>query len=147
MKQKVVDFWNDYWKDKDVQAPATYTAWQFGTDPDTLAKLVSDKIKTATCSAHIFYQVEKEPLPKVGDYSVVLNSLDDPVVIIKTTDVTLAPMNQVPEEFAIAEGEGDRTYSYWWHAHETFFTEELRTLNMVFKEDMLLVCERFEVLI
>lgn len=146
MQQSIVDFWDKYWKDKNVQAPATYTAWQFGADADTLAKLVSDRIKTATCSAHIFYQVENEPFPKVGDYSIVLDSQDEPVVIIKTTEVKITPMNEVPEEFTRAEGEGDRTYSYWWRAHETFFTEELRSLNIAFKEDMLLVCERFDAL-
>lgn len=54
------------------------------------------------------------------------------------------PMNEVPEEFAIAEGEGDRTYQYWKDAHVKFFTDELRQMGMNFKEDMLLVCERFE---
>jgi len=54
-------------------------------------------------------------------------------------------MNEVAEEFAIAEGEGDRTYKYWWEAHEKFFRNELKAIGRVFSEDMLLVCERFKV--
>jgi uncharacterized protein YhfF len=54
------------------------------------------------------------------------------------------PMNEVPEDFAIAEGEGDRTYQYWKEVHEKFCKEELSKLGLEFKEDMLLVCERFE---
>lgn len=55
------------------------------------------------------------------------------------------PMNEVPEEFAIAEGEGDRTYEYWYEGHKKFFTDELKKIGHEFSDDMLLVCERFEV--
>ncbi|MNL80589.1 ASCH domain protein [compost metagenome] len=54
------------------------------------------------------------------------------------------PMNEVPEAFAIAEGEGDRTYQYWRDAHEKFFTIELSEAGLEYSEDMMLVCERFE---
>jgi uncharacterized protein YhfF len=54
------------------------------------------------------------------------------------------PMNEVPEEFAISEGEGDRTYQYWWDVHVEFFTEELPKIGEEYSEEMLLVCERFE---
>lgn len=145
MNKEATVFWENYWQEKKQTPPANYTAWQFGADPDTLAQLVYDGKKTATCSALIFYEVENEPLPIVGEYSVILDSQDKPVVIIKTVEVTISPMNQVPEEFAIAEGEGDGTYAYWWREHEKFFTEELKELNKPFQEDMLLVCERFEV--
>lgn len=121
-------------------------AWQFGADPDHLAQLVIDGIKTATCSGYVFYEIENEPLPKVNDYSILLNSDDEPVAIIKTVEVTVQPMNRVPEEFAIAEGEGDRTYQYWKDVHIQFFTEELQKIRREFSEDMLLVCERFELI-
>ena len=62
-----------------------------------------------------FYELEHESLPTTIDYSIILNSNDEPVAIIKTIEVTVTPMNEVSEEFAIAEGEGDRTYNYWRH--------------------------------
>lgn len=43
-------------------------------------------------------------------------------------------MNEVSEEFAIAEGEGDRTYRYWWEEHEKFFRKELNTIGREFSE-------------
>ena len=55
-------------------------------------------------------------------------------------------MNEVSEEFAIAEGEGDGTYEYWKNVHIEFFTKELKGINRKFSEDMLLVCERFELI-
>lgn len=122
------------------------SAWQFGVDPDTLVQLVVDGVKTATCSGHIFYELENERLPAVEDYSIILNSKNKPICIIRTTDVALTPMNEVSEEFAIAEGEGDRTYQYWWNEHEKVFKEELKGTGYEFSEDMILVCERFEVI-
>lgn len=143
MNQSTEIYWNEYWKDQ--TKPKSVSAWQFGTDPDKLAQLVIDGIKTATCSGHIFYELENEPLPTTEDYNIILNSNDEPAAITKTVEVTITPMNEVSEEFAVAEGEGDRTYEYWWNEHERFFREELKTIEREFSEDMLLVCERFEV--
>jgi uncharacterized protein YhfF len=139
-------YWNAYWRDLDQDQPLSVSAWQFGDDPDYLAQLVIDGIKTATCSGFIFYEYENEPIPTTNDYSIILNSDDKPVAIIKTVEVELTPMKQVTEEFAVAEGEGDRTYQYWWETHEKFFRNELKTIGREFSEDMLLVCERFEVI-
>lgn len=101
-------------------------------------------MKSATCSTHILYEIEKEPLPKVGDYSIILNARDEPVCIIRTSDVSIEPMNKVSKEFAYTEGEGDRSYDYWKKTHINFFTDELNKIGLKFEEDLLLVCERFE---
>lgn len=137
-------YWNTYWDKQKKEKPSKVSAWQFGGNPDYLAQLVIDGVKTATCSGHILYEIEQEPLPAVNDYSIILNSKDEPLAIIKTVDVKIMPMNEVPEEFAIAEGEGDRTYRYWKEVHVEFFTEALSKVGLAFSEDMLLVCERFE---
>lgn len=55
-------------------------------------------------------------------------------------------MNRISEEFAYAEGEGDRSHDYWKKKHIHFFTNELSNVGLEFKEDLLLVCERFEVI-
>ncbi|EOW9530598.1 ASCH domain-containing protein, partial [Bacillus cytotoxicus] len=137
-------YWDTYWGKR--EKPKSISAWQFGASPDDLAQLVINGVKTATCSAHIFYELESEALPAVNDYSIILNSKDEPVAIIKTIEVTLTPMNEVSEEFAIAEGEGDRTYEYWKNTHIEFFTNELMKIGRKFSEDILLVCERFELI-
>ncbi|QFG00921.1 ASCH domain-containing protein [Psychrobacillus glaciei] len=144
MNVQAQNYWDAFWKDKEM--PTSISAWQFGGSPDVLAQLVVDKVKTATCSGRVFYELEKEPLPKVDDYSIVLNSKDEPVCIIRTSEVTITPMNKVSEAFAYAEGEGDRSYDYWKKVHVQFFTEALREVDLEFSEDMLLVCERFELI-
>jgi len=137
-------YWDTYWGINET--PLSVTSWQFGGIPDELAQLVKDGVKSATCSLHLHYELENEPLPKVDDYSIVLNSKDEPVCIIRTSNVKIVPMNKVPFDFAYAEGEGDRTYDHWRKVHIEFFTNELKEIGREFSEEMLLVCERFELI-
>lgn len=138
---KAQELWNKYTTDSSL----TYEAWAFGGDPDGLAKLVYDGIKTATSSAYIFYELENEELPKVGEYSVILDSKDEAICIIQTTNVYIKPFNQVSENHAYKEGERNRTLEDWKEIHQSFFENEFKQMNMNFSEEMLVVCEEFEV--
>ena len=122
-----------------------YDAWSFGDDADKLAQLVKDGIKTATCSAYCFYEMEKEDLPEAGAYNIILDSDDQAVCIIRTTKVYITSFNEVTADHAFKEGEGDRSLEYWRDVHKSFFTEELKEVNLHFDEGMKLVCEEFEV--
>ncbi len=123
----------------------TYEAWSFGEAPDKLADLVIQKIKTATCSAYDLYLINNEPLPQEGSYSVILNSNDQAVCIIKTLKVYVTAFDQVSEEHAFKEGEGDRSLEYWRKVHENFLTNELASVNKTFDGNTKVVCEEFEV--
>ncbi|AKC65649.1 MULTISPECIES: ASCH domain-containing protein [Bacillus] len=146
MNHKSTLFWESYWEEKSGKTPdhASVSAWAFGANPDHLLDLVQQGKKTATCSGYLFYEKEQEPLPKPGHYAVILDSREEPKAIIEITQVDIMPMNEVPESFAKAEGEGDLSYDYWYKEHEEFFTEALKPYGLTFKEDMLLVCERFK---
>lgn len=144
MNKETITFWEDY-KEKTGQYDIKATAWQFGFEPDELLQLVIDGKKTATCSWYRLYEIEGEPLPQVGLYQIILNSEDRPVVIIKTTQVILQPMDEVPIEFALSEGEGDGTFKYWWEGHLMFFNELANEFEIPFTTQELLVCETFEV--
>ena len=122
-----------------------YDAWSFGDDADRLAKLVKDGIKTATCSAYCFYEMEDEALPEEGEYNIILDSGDEAVCIIRTAKVYITPFSQVSADHAYREGEGDRSLSHWRDVHKKFFTEELQAEGLEFSEDMNLVCEEFKV--
>ena len=71
-----------------------------------------------------------------------MNGTDAPVAVIQIESVEVMPMNEVSEEFALAEGEGD--YQFWWDAHEKFFSDLLKEYDKEFSPDMLVVCERFK---
>lgn len=121
-----------------------YQSWAFGAAPDELAELVLRGIKTGTASAYPLYEAENEALPKAGNYSVILDSKDEAVCIIKTTKVTIVPFREVSEEHARKEGEGDGSLEYWRKVHVEFFRKEMSETGKLFHEDMPVVCEEFE---
>ncbi len=121
-----------------------YEAWSFGEAPDKLADLVVRGIKTATCSAYDLYLINGEPLPKAGDYSIILDSKNEAVCIIKTLRVYVTEFDGVSEEQAFKEGEGDRSLEYWRRIHENFLKNELAPVNIPFGGDTKVVCEEFE---
>ena len=123
----------------------SYEAWPFGEAPDKLAELVVQGVKTATCSAYDLYQINNEPLPKTGDYSIILNSNNEAVCIIKTLKVYITEFQKVSAEHAFKEGEGDRSLEYWRKVHVNFLTNELASVNLPFDESTKVVCEEFEV--
>ncbi|MGN7476425.1 ASCH domain-containing protein [Solibacillus silvestris] len=135
-------YWQKFCELEGLQNIRYTEAFQFGEKADWLASLVVEGTKTATCSSYPLYEVEGEPLPKVGEYQIILNSREEPVAIIKTEKVEIYPFNEVPVDFALMEGEG--TYEEWKEAHIAFFSRLLPAYNKRFSEHMLTVCERFE---
>ena len=62
-----------------------------------------------------------------------------PALLIETVEVTIQRFRDVPEDFALAEGEGD--FEEWKRGHIAYFTR-----NGGYDPDMLLVCERFRLI-
>ncbi|MCH4566680.1 ASCH domain-containing protein [Bacillus sp. ES1-5] len=139
MNEAAQQYWTEYWKDAEI--PKSVSAWQLGDTPNSLAQQVVDGTKTATCSAYLFYELKNIPLPTTDDYSVILDHDENPVAIVKTIEVTIVPMNEITEEFAIAEG--DESYKNWKEIHERYFRSKLNEVGHGFSDDILLVCERF----
>lgn len=138
------ELWAAY-KAVNPEAGDGYEAWAYGADPDTLAELTRTGLKTATASAGVWYEIGEEPMPRAGEYSVVLNSREEAVCVIRTTRVYTVPFDQVGVEQAWREGEGDRSLAYWRKVHEEFFRAELAEAGLEFSPAMPVVCEEFEV--
>lgn len=138
------ELWNEY-KKINPEIGDDIDAWSFGAEPDLLAELVVKGIKTATASAFDLYAIDKEPLPQVGEYDVLLNSQDEAVCILRTTKVEVVPFNQVSAEHAYKEGEGDKSLAYWRQVHEDFFKPYFEECQLTFTEDTKIVLEEFEV--
>lgn len=123
-------------------------AWAFGATPeqaDELLDLVLAGTKTATSSALWDYEAEGEDLPVPGTLGIVVDSAGTPRALVVTTEVRTAPFDEVDEEHAHAEGEGDRTLAHWRRVHEDFFTEHA-SHDKGFARNMPVVLERFRVL-
>ena len=133
--------WKLFSEGKQIEAECE--AWAFGDAPDELARLVLEGEKTGTSSAHIWYELESEPLPKPGEYSVILDAKGEAICVIQTTKVYVTTFDQMTEEHAWKEGEGDKSLTYWRNVHKNFFTKELTEAGLCFDEKMEIVCEEF----
>ncbi|OHD24613.1 MAG: ASCH domain-containing protein [Spirochaetes bacterium GWB1_66_5] len=125
---------------------APWVAEGFGDGPelaDRLGALVLAGVKTATCSAWWEWQASGDPLPRAGLLTVVLDGRGRPLAITETTEVRILAFNQVDEQWAREEGEGDRTLAWWRQAHWSYFQRTLPRIERSPAEDMPLVCERF----
>lgn len=138
------ELWAAY-KTANPEAGEDYEPWAYGADPDMLAELTRAGIKTAADGAGPLYELEGEPLPAPGEYSVILDSRDEAVAVIRTTKVYTVPFDQVSAGQAWREGEGDRSLSYWRRVHEDFFRAELKEAGLEFSPSMPVVCKEFEV--
>lgn len=139
------EMWECYLRQCPEAVQKSYDAWCYGDAPDELAELTCRGIKTATASAYPIYEIEDEPIPEPGEYSIVLYSDESAACIIQTEKVYVTPFQNVSEEQAFREGEGDRTLSYWREVHERFFRSEMEAAGLEFTQDMGVVCEEFKV--
>ena len=139
---RIEGFWREFVAATGIEGE--YTAWGFGSDPEMLTELgllVRDGPKRATASLPSEYE-PGEPLPAVGDLSVILDGLGAPLCVIRTTDVETRRFGDVDEDFAWTEGEGDRSLAYWRRAHVEFFASQ--GVDVTDHDEVVL--ERFELL-
>jgi uncharacterized protein YhfF/GrpB-like predicted nucleotidyltransferase (UPF0157 family) len=112
---------------------------------DELADLVVRGTKRATAASLWSHDDEAKPLPRPGDLRIVTDWAGEPRCIIETKSVEIVPFCDVSAEFAATEGEGDGSLAFWRDAHREYFTRECARAGREFGDDMLVVCERFEV--
>lgn len=118
-------------------------AWAFGATPehaDGLLRLVLDGVKTGTASSLWDYEEDSEPIPAVGELSIILDGAGAPRAVLETTEVVTVPFDEVTAEHARSEGEGDLSLESWREIHERFWSEHSAR---GFAPDMPVVCERF----
>ncbi|MCL2784444.1 MAG: ASCH domain-containing protein [Propionibacteriaceae bacterium] len=126
--------------DPEVLAPP---AWSFGDSPEManeLLALVLEGKKTATSGLYQEYVDEDEPLPQVGDLSIIMDGQSEPKVLIQEAEVRIVPFIEVSEEQALAEGEGD--LETWREIHR----EVWKRRGFDITDNTLVVWERFTVL-
>lgn len=114
-------------------------------DADLLGRLVLDGVKRGTASLAWEYEDDDEPTPQQGDLSVVTDWAGAPLCVIETTRVDVVPFDDVDEDFAAAEGEGDGSLRHWREVHEAYFARVCERLGRTPSAQMDVVCERFEV--
>jgi uncharacterized protein YhfF len=128
-------------------APAAYFAFP-GPLRDQLVGAILAGLKTSTSSLLADYERGDEPLPRVGERSVVMDSADRPVAVIETTEVRVVRLGDVDLRHAIDEGEGYASVAAWRAGHEDFWHSpqaraELGDPAFTVDDDTPMVAERF----
>lgn len=113
-------------------------------DADACAALVHKGIKQATATSLWWYEKNNEPLPKVGDLSVVTDWEGNAQAVIETTKVEKVSFDNITAEFAKIEGEGDGSLAYWKKVHEAYYRREMEPFGDTFDKKMIVVCEYFK---
>ena len=113
-------------------------------DANECARLVLAGRKRATSPSLWYFESRGEPIPQVGEFHVVMNWNGEAACVIRTTAVRIVPFDQVGEEHAAAEGEGDGTLESWRRVHWDYYHRELEGTGFHPRNDMPIVCEYFE---
>ncbi len=143
----------DYWREARIALPhlpePLPEAWGFGATPehaDELLQLVLRGIKVGTASSVWDYEETGDPLPTVGELSIILDGTGAPRAVIETTGIDVVPFDEVDEAHAFAEGEGDRTLAHWREVHERYWRTHSESPRG-YAPDMPVLCERFRLLL
>ncbi len=143
------EFWNAFAETQATDPrPRFLEAFHFDDNEcsaNQLARLVLAGRKRATAALLWVHDHEKKRLPRPGDLSIVTDFAGNAVCVIETTQVDVVPFDEVSEEFAATEGEGDGSLPYWRRVHEAFFGRACKRIGRTADPHMPVVCERFEV--
>lgn len=139
----------DRFQAETADARQPYDIFAFGDGPalaDELLTLVLSGTKQATAARLNLYKTMGMRPPAPGDLSLVLDGRGRPACVIETTRVEISPFNTATEDFAWAEGEGDRSLEHWQAAHLSYFHRECAREGSFFSEDEPIVFERFRLI-
>ena len=109
--------------------------WTFGIDADKLVKLVLDGKKTATTSLY-----EYDSLPTVGELSILTDSNNNDMCILKTKKVIITEFTNITWDLAKLEGE-NKSLEEWRKVHKDYFNK----IDSTFNDDTKIIFEIFEV--
>lgn len=110
--------------------------WTFGIDTDKLVKLVLDGKKTATTSLFEFDSLSAE-----GDVSILTDSNNNDMCILKTKRVIVTEFKNITWDIAKLEGE-NISLEEWRKVHKDFFSK----IDSSFNDDTEVIFEIFEVI-
>lgn len=110
--------------------------WTFGIDTDKLVSLVLEGKKTATTSLY-----EYDSLPTLGELSILTDSNNNDICILKTKKVIVTEFKNITWDIAKLEGE-NISLEEWRKVHKDFFSK----IDSSFNDDTEVIFEIFEVI-
>ena len=119
---------------------------------DYLVQLVLDGVKTATSTLVAEYVGEVDPIDRVGDRWIVVDTAGRRLAVAETTESRITTIALVDDDFARAEGEGYTSKEEWRQAHEAFWNSYVQDIRRLLRDPTfeingatLIVAEQFRV--
>ena len=114
-----------------------------GQSRDKLISLILDGNKRATAGTLEWdYVAENEPIETVGEKLAVIDNLNQHIATIQVTRVEVKKFAEVPDEFALAEAEGDLNGDDFRESHFAFWSK----LGLPIKDETEIVLVYFDLI-
>lgn len=118
---------------------------EFGDDAemrDRLLDFVFNGNKRATAAMLDYDYEEDEPVEALGEIFILVGNENEPVGKIQVTRVDVVRFDEVPDEFALAEAEGDLTGDDFRNSHREFW----EGCGYEVKPESMVVCMYFDLI-
>lgn len=112
---------------------------------DGLLELYLSGRKSAGSSLLEDYEAAGDPLPRVGNHWIYLDSKGDPRCILRTEKVVFNKFKDIPAEIAVAEGEGDLSIVYWKRVHAELYEPYLQAWGIGDLAEATVLTEYFKI--
>lgn len=112
---------------------------------DALLLLYLEGKKTAGSSLLEDFQSAGDPLPRVGNHWIYLNSRNEPCCILRTDRIVTHKFKDVPPEIASAEGEGDGSLEDWRRIHSELYAPFLKQWGIQDLNEATVITEFFSI--
>ena len=124
-------FWNDYLKrtspSRRVRTPFIEAAFAGNRKvTDRLIRLYLRGRKIAGSSLVRDFKAAGDPLPRVGNYWIILDSKERPRCLVRTIRIEINRFANIPKRVVLAEGEGDLSIEHWKRVHRNAYSRFLR---------------------
>lgn len=145
----VSKMWGNYIKaNPEFETDTMPESWYFHdnqVDANRLADLVLIGKKKASSGLYAWYKEAKADLPKLSTKHIITDFEGKAKAIIEIKKVDTISFNQISKEYAAMDmGTTIEPVKKWRKAHWDFFESAMQESEKKPTEDMLIVCERFE---
>ena len=147
----VYEMWNNFTESnpefKKGELPESYYFHDNEKDANRLAELILNGKKKAGSGLYFLYEQANADLPKNGTKSIVTDFDGKARMIIEITKIDTIPFNQISEDYAELDmGTKIEPLKKWKKAHWGFFATVMEESGEKPTEEMLVVCEWFEII-
>ncbi len=148
LKANEEQYWQTYLENlQPSESPETLfvtTGYAGGPEiTDRLLRLYLEGTKTAGSSLLEDFLTANDPVPQVGNYWICLASDGEPGCILRTMRIETHKFKDIPDQVAIAEGEGDSSVAYWKRVHAELYAPHLKAWGLSQIDEATVITEFF----